>query len=268
PMWIVQGIESGADDFLSKPVSRQEIIARARTITRLNRYRTLMDQRKDLRKMAERVVIAQEAERKRLSHELHDDLGQALTTQMLTLRNLQREHSLPGDGLYERLDDFHQQTNDVYAIIHRLVQDLRPPILETLSLKDALKSYCTDFTRRTNLPITFEADQNLPDFSDLYKITLYRVLQESLTNIIRHAEAKKIWVELSIEDDEIALTVQDNGHGFEYEKVQKNGFGLAGLNERLIIAGGKLHINSTSERGTILSAHLPLQENIATLEAV
>ena len=268
PIWLVQGIESGADDFLTKPIARQEIIARARTITRLNRYRTLLEQREDLRKMAARLVSAQEDERKHLSRELHDDLGQALTTQMLTLRNLQTEFSSPQDLLYENLENLYKETKEIYTSIHRLVENLRPPALEALSLKDAMKSHCADFTRRTGLLVLFEAEENLPEFSDLYKITLYRVLQEALTNIIKHAQAKKIWVELCIEEEMISLIIQDNGKGFEYRQYQSEGVGLKGMKERLTLAGGKFAISSTPEQGAILSAQLPERENCIAEERI
>jgi two-component system sensor histidine kinase/response regulator len=263
---LMTGIEAGADDFLTKPVNRQELVARVRTITRLNRYRTLMEQRESLRQMGERVVIAQEEERKRISRDLHDDFGQILTTQLFELRKLQEEATSPGIALSERLQMLHDQTNEVFQTIHRLAQDLRPPTLDTLGLVPALKNYCTEFTRRTQIPVTFEVDQALYELPDIYNITLYRTLQEALTNIVKHAQARQVWVELSLEDDEIMLTIQDNGQGFDTSQAQSNGIGLAGLRERLTLVGGSLQISSNPDRGTILSARLPLLERQAAQE--
>jgi len=263
---LMTGIESGADDFLTKPVNRQELVARVRTITRLNRYRTLMEQRESLREMAERVVIAQEEERKRISRDLHDDLGQVLTTQLLELRKLQEEVTSPGKMLYARLQMLHDQTNEIFQTIHRLAQDLRPPALDTLGLRLALKNLCAEFSRRTRLPVTFEVDQEFNDLPDIYNITLYRTLQESLTNIVKHAQASQVWVEINLEEDHIMLTIQDNGQGFDTSQVSSNGIGLSGLRERLTLVGGSLQISSNSVRGTILSARLPLSEEYATRE--
>jgi len=264
---LVKGIESGADDFLSKPADRRELTARVRTITRLNRYRTLMEQRENIRRMAERVVAAQEEERQRISRELHDDLGQALTTHLLALRNLQEDLSVPVETMFERLQSLYDQSYEIFVKIRRLARDLRPPVLDALGLRVAMQTYCTEFTRRTHLPIIFEADSSLPELSDIYNITLYRALQEALTNIIKHAQASQGWVDLSIEENMVHLTVQDNGIGFSEEKAASNGIGLAGLRERITIAGGTLNINSTAKRGTILSAQFPLLNNVMAEEA-
>ncbi len=260
---LLQGIEAGADDFLHKPVDRQEIIARVRTITRLNRYRTLLEQRENLRAMAERLVTAQEEERLRISRELHDDLGQALTTHMIALRNFQSDLSLPVTELFEGLQALYDQAYEVAVKIRRLAQDLRPPILDALGLQQAIQTYCSKFTERTHLPVTLEIEPNLPPLPDVYNVTLYRVLQEALTNISKHAQANRVWVDLSLDGNSIYLTIQDNGCGLPEQENPTNGIGLTGMNERLSLVGGKLVVRSTPESGTILTALLPMHTNVS-----
>ena len=145
--------------------------------------------------------------------------------------------------------------------IRSIARDLRPPVLDALGLRVAMQTYCTEFTRRTHLPVIFEAEDSLPELPDAYKITLYRTLQEALTNVIKHAQASQVWVDLSLDDDQVTLTIQDNGIGFGEEKHGSNGIGLAGLHERITVAGGTLTVSSMPKRGTILSAQFPVIEH-------
>lgn len=262
---LLRGLESGADDFLSKPPDRRELVARVRTITRLNRYRTLMEQRENIRHMAERVVAAQEEERQHISRELHDDLGQALTTHLLALRNLQQDLPLASELLFERLQALYEQSYEVFVKIRNIARDLRPPVLDALGLKAAMQTYCTEFTRRTHLPVIFESE-SLPQLPDAYIITLYRTLQEALTNVVKHAQASQVWVDLGVEEDRVTLTVQDNGVGFGEGEPHSNGIGLAGLRERITIAGGNFTITSAPKSGTILTAQFPLSRQTQTGE--
>jgi signal transduction histidine kinase len=264
---LLRGIESGADDFISKPVDRHEIIARARTITRLNRYHTLMQQRENINEMAERLITAQEQERQRISREFHDDLGQTLTTHLLSLRNLQEDLTISKENMEERLQALYDQSHEIFVKIRTLAHALRPPVLDALGLETAMQTLCAEFSRRTKLPVNFEADPNLQLLPDIHQITLYRVLQEALTNIVKHAEAAQVWVDLTVEDRIINLTIQDDGHGFNVEKTRSAGIGLTGLRERVTLAGGKFNVSSSPIRGTILLTQFPISEDSAEKRA-
>ena len=258
----LQGIEAGADDFLTKPADRQELRLRVKTILRLDRYRTLLTQRENLRQMAERVVTAQEEERKRLSRELHDDLGQVLVAHILKLKNLQIELPLQKETkLRNELGALIEDANAIINRMRQIAQAMRPALLDTLGLVSALETHSKEFGLRTKLPVTFEADGEIPKLSDVYSITLYRTLQETLTNIIKHSNASQVWVELNIDEQDIILTVQDNGIGFvEADVSSPTGLGISSLRERLALVGGELLINSSFSNGTIISARLPLEE--------
>lgn len=248
----LQGIEAGADDFLTKPIDRQELRLRVNTILRLNRYRTLLTQRESLSQMAERVISAQEEERKRLSRELHDDLGQALVAHILKLKHLQDQSPLKHE-----IGKLIEDANHIINRMRQIAQDMRPPLLDTMGLVSALETHTKEFGARSHLPVTFEADENIPKLPDVHSITLYRTLQETLTNIVKHSNATQVWVDLSLDEKHITLTVQDNGIGFV--STSHSGMGISNLRERLALIGGELTITSALSKGTIVSARAPLE---------
>ena len=253
----LRGLQAGADDFLSKPIDTQELRARVATITRLNRYRILLQQREELRVMGERVMNADEEQRLELSREIDDEIGQALNNQQMKLHQLLE--SVP-----DRFLDFRSpilnlitETNTIFSRLNLIVQKLRPPLLDTMSLPDALREYSNDFALRTELPIRFEVDGDFSKLPESVSVILYRVLQEALTNVFKHAEATQTWVTLVATEQEITLTVQDNGKGTTKKELAKAGHGLHGLRERTILSGGTFHIASSPGYGMIITVRFP-----------
>jgi signal transduction histidine kinase len=231
-----------------------------------------------LRALAQKVVTAQEEERHRLSRALHDEAGQALTVVSITLQLLQQD--LPSDPkswreaasndhlqdvLYQRLDEAIKTAAETMDHLRILAQDLRPPALDAVGLDQALRGLCRDFSRRTEVPVVFSSagQRKLPGLLDDVNIAMYRTVQESLTNAVRHGEASEIQVQLVSDGKELQITVEDNGKGFDLAKLSETaederGVGLLGLQERLEMVEGQLEIDSAPGSGTRICAIVPI----------
>lgn len=215
--------------------------------------------REQLRCLSQSLVSVQEEERRCLSRELHDDIGQELTALKimldLTFQDLPPEYSL----LRSRVEESINLTNSALEKIRSLAKGLRPPALDVVGLGPALEDLCESFSRRTGLLLKFKADP-IPKLSESLNICLYRVLQEILTNIAKHAKASRVEVQLIKESESIYLVVEDDGVGFE-ENVQKGlihkGIGIIGMQERIGALGGEFQIHTKKDYGTRIIAMIP-----------
>ncbi|HSM56471.1 MAG TPA: GAF domain-containing protein [Candidatus Sulfomarinibacteraceae bacterium] len=221
--------------------------------------------RERLRHLGKQVVSAQEEERQRVSRELHDEAGQALTALKISLEMIKVNwnHQMP-QSVYRQLDEAIAMTDQTMEQIRLLAHDLRPPVLDTFGLGASLEGIVRDFGRRTDLEIEFKGAQlsNLPETAT---IAFYRFVQEALTNIARHADATKVQVELRDDSDKIMVAVTDNGSGFRVEeKVNvegpRGGIGLAGMQDRFDLLNGWVEIESAPGQGTRVAAYVPRQE--------
>lgn len=216
--------------------------------------------REQLLNLTQRVVAVQEEERNRLSRELHDDAGQALTALRISL-DLVRE-DLPTDAvaLRRQMGDAAKLAESIMDQVRRLAQALRPPALKTLGLHAALEGYCRDYSRRTGVVVTYKG-RDLPGLPDDIGIHLYRLVQEALTNVGKYAQVDHARVTLGVEDGMIGLLVEDEGAGFDVAVAHKvaspKSLGLIGMRERVDQLGGRLEITSQLGQGTRILARVP-----------
>ena len=221
----------------------------------------LINSREQLRRLTRQTVLAQENERRRLSRELHDETGQALIGLKFSLDEILAETPENLENTRKKITKTIARTDDLNYQIRNLAHGLHPPILDIAGIDLALNGFCREFSEETHLPVTYSGEDKLPALSEEINITLYRFVQEALTNVVKHAHASDAYVSLRHRADSITLCVKDNGTGFEANRTSK-GIGLLGMEERLGLLGGRLEIRSSKRYGTQLKAVVPLTREV------
>jgi signal transduction histidine kinase len=222
-------------------------------------YNALGVERERLRALSTELTQAQEAERTRIARELHDEAGQALTAVRLQLDYV--ASALPDDvpePVRQQVEDAQGLVGRTLEEIRRISIDLRPSLLDDLGLAPALRWQCDRLSRHSNTRVGFASSQATRRLTPGVETSLYRVAQEALTNIARHAQATSVDVTLDYRHDHICLTITDNGRGFAEDSGQGRGLGLLGMRERLGAVGGTLYIDSQADSGTTLHIEVPL----------
>jgi signal transduction histidine kinase len=226
------------------------------------RLESLIGQRTaQLRALAGHLVTAREDERARLARELHDEMGGLLTAMKLELARLRRVAPLP-EGALPRLSGLEGRLNEGIALKRRIVENLRPSSLDQLGLKVALELLCSDTAAMAGMPVRCEVDDVALDKDS--ELTLFRIVQEALNNICKHAAAHSASVRLHADGGQAKLRVEDDGRGFDRaEEVGASRHGLLGMRVRLEAHGGTLDVDSTPGAGTRITAVLPLAVQVA-----
>jgi signal transduction histidine kinase len=210
-----------------------------------------------LRSMSQRVRSDIEAERKRIARSLHDEMGQGLTALRMDL-GWMRIHGDHYHGIPEVVQRMQRTIEDSALAIRRIISDLRPLMLDDLGVVAAARALIQEIETRTHLRIELSTSGDFEDLPDSYQTALYRTLQESLTNVLRHAGATHVDIDLKRNSHSVELTVSDNGTGFaEQERSKQGSFGLFGLSERATELHGTLTIDSAAGHGTRLVLALP-----------
>ncbi len=215
----------------------------------------------DLRQLASNLQTVQEAERARLSRELHDELGGLLTAAKFDLVRLRNARD-PAQ-VADRLQQANRRLDDVVAIKRRIIEDLRPSALQHLGLGKALELLRADVSERLGVPVQTRLDD--VELLDDAELTVYRLVQEALTNAQKYARADRLGVVLSASPgtDELVVSIEDNGAGFDVHAARVARHGLAGMRHRVESLGGSLHLDSAPDRGTRIVATLPLKNLLA-----
>jgi len=218
-----------------------------------------------LRILSSHLLTAQERERRRISLELHDELGQSLTVLKLQLRTINTRLNDRGKDLLNNCEEVLQYTDEIIENVRRLSRDLSPSILEDLGLTAALLRLSDDFARHSKIDINLQAPNIDHLFSKDQQILIYRIFQEAFNNIGKHAQATRVSAVVQKDDGRIRFCIQDNGVGFEVEKLEahhstERSLGLMAMDERARMLGGILRINSKPGKGTTLTFTLPVLE--------
>lgn len=219
-----------------------------------------------LRDLSGQLLRLQDEERRRLARELHDSTGQKLSALAMNLGALNQSAAVLDPRAQRALAESLALTEDCLRELRTLAYLLHPPELDELGLPDAVRQYVSGFVERSGIPVELELSSDLGRLPQKVEITLFRILQESLNNVLRHSGSPRAWVHVFRTADDVIMRVQDEGQGMQESASRQSGalpattgVGIAGMRERVTQLGGRLEIQST-EKGTTLKAVLPLNE--------
>ncbi|HYO83917.1 MAG TPA: MCP four helix bundle domain-containing protein [Bryobacteraceae bacterium] len=210
----------------------------------------------EMRKLSQQLVNSQEQERRSLSRELHDHVGQMMTALRFTLSDLDAHSATPTKPFANAMSTCRAMLEQTIEAIRGLAMGLRPSMLDDLGLAAAIEWQAREFSKQFDIPVSVHVDPALADWPEPQRTALYRITQEALTNCARHANAKSVLVELLRDGDQVRLKVSDDGVGLAPGQ-RRRGFGLIGMEERVREIGGKLTMESAAGGGTSVRVEVP-----------
>jgi len=232
----------------------QDITREVKAVTAQEIY-PLAESERRVRELSLRLINAQERERRRVGQELHDRIGGSLTLLKLAAH---RARKAQADKIEEALAEVEKTADEIYEGVRTLSYSLKPDILDDLGLAEALAAYFEEFTDRCGITVGFQhtgLEERLPAEIE---ITVFRIVQEALVNVARHAMASNVTVLLAGEGHVLSLQIQDDGCGFDPAEVEIQSSGVSGMEYRAQLAGGVLTVDSSPGAGTCVSCELPL----------
>jgi signal transduction histidine kinase len=221
---------------------------------------------RELRRLSRQLVQAQEEERKSISRELHDEVGQMLTALRMELRSLQDLRTAPGEQFGDHLGGAKRLAEQSLRALRDMAMGLRPSMLDDLGLGSAVQWQARQFSKRTGIPVNVQIDGLSAPLPEPHRTCIYRIIQEALTNCERHAHARRIDIAISVDSSGISASIRDDGVGFDPAAVRGRGLGLIGMQERVRELHGELTISSQRPLGAVVSARIPVPQEIVQSE--
>ena len=257
-----------ANQKLEREIARRQRVETALKTSEQDQSRLLDESRQmqeQLRHLSHSVLQAQEEERKRISRDLHDQVAQALVGINVHLAALTQEATINPKGLKRKIARTQRLVENSVKIVHRFARELRPPVLDDLGLIPALHSFLKDFTKLTGIRIHFTSftSARIGDLDSAASTVIYRLVQEALTNVARHAQASHVNVAVRKVNGAIQLEIADDGKGFDAGRAlfgqRQNRLGVLGMTERVQMIGGQCRFDSAPGKGTTVCALIPLR---------
>ena len=278
----VEGFKVGGVDYVTKPLAIDEVLARIETHVLIRSFHKLLESQNHMlqqevadrkqkeahiRTLSRALIRAQENERRRISFELHDQIAQDLAMLKIGVdTSLNRQVEVPA-GIKEKISGFSKTLKAIIMSVRDLAYNLRSPLLEEFGLVPTVARFCDDFSKKTGLPIDFAYSETLKRRFDLdTEIYLFRLIQESLNNIWKHAHACQVKIELALASSTLTLRIEDDGKGFDVNKYlipaqNDKRMGLRNMKERISLLGGEIRIQSSPSQGTKLFISVPVIQN-------
>jgi signal transduction histidine kinase len=268
----LKGYERGAVDYISVPVNPELLRAKVSIFAELHRNAIQLEALNvELRRLSSSVIAAQDEERRRIARELHDSLGQDLAAAKMILEGLDPQNTpapLVGRGTTEAcsiIDHAMQQVRSMSHLLH-------PPMLDEVGLHSALQWYVDGFAKRSGIEASLEFQPDVfPRLAPDVEKAVFRIIQEALTNVLRHSKARRAWISVARKDGQIISTVRDDGAGISAEIAEFRpgsiGVGISGMRQRVKELAGDLRLTNASP-GTIVHFTLPLRTSVSEVAAM
>ena len=260
----LQGYQRGAVDYISVPVVPELLRAKVSVFAELHRKARLLEKlNNDLRQLSGRLLTMQDEERRRIARELHDGLGQELVAVKILLHRILQPNpdevrAQIGGEAADTIDRAIQQIRSISHLLH-------PPLLDEVGLRSALRWYLEGFSQRCGIETLLEVQPDLPRLTSELETAIFRIIQEALSNVFRHAEARKAWVTLGLQDSKVIVTVRDDGRGIREQVAELQpgsiGIGIGGMRQRAKEFGGELRLAAV-DPGTLVEIVIPCRTSV------